>query len=327
MDEATQDKLIAGSEEVVVEAEFIENKNVFEKAPTQPQKNTDVPTQPEDEEEAKEDKTERYKMILIDLGFRKTENSDDTKEQYIKKDGDITIGRTFTEAQPVGKFWALEGNSFVETADVKKLDIVQAFYEIRDGKKPIEDVKKDTGLILGAKVAPPQNRPQIKREIGAMKLVKKGGYYQAGGHKEPDAWLVQQWGNEAGVSSKLISIEQGDIQVKAIVRAEMGDQFVEAAVIHHFATTREVIALEIIESMERNHKRPIEGYSEDGRPLLSQETNYRIYKRFLRFKNFAARDAVTKAGRIATLKILNCDWREPEEIEAEIAEVRSVNNG
>jgi hypothetical protein len=112
-----------------------------------------------------------------------------------------------------------------------------------------------------------------------------------------------------GFSTKIITAEQDDKGVKVIVRAEKDEQFVDAVVIHNFKTSSEVIAFETIENMEKEHKKAIEGYDDDGRPIL------------------VPRDAATKAGRIATLKIMNRDWREVEEIEAEAAEVRAVNEG
>lgn len=283
-------------------------------------------------QETKSEKIERYKTILISLGFDLQEAREEGKIQYTLEYGELRVGRTFTEGFPTGKFWARKDGNFLDSPDVKELSVIKEFYAVRDGKKTIKDViLKNTPTpapkhISGGDVVPYKKAaPQINREIGTMKLEKKGGYYRVAGHNEPDAWLVQQWGAEAGVTLRVIYAEQDDKTAKAIVRAQLGDLFVEAAVIHHFNTTREVITLETIDIMERKRKSPVVGIDQDGHPLLSTETMYDIYKRLIRFKNFSVRDAITKASRIATLKILNQDWREPEEIEAEVAEVRSVN--
>jgi hypothetical protein len=278
---------------------------------------------PEVIEESKEDQADRYKEILINLGFRLKEGTEEGKAQYVLKFGDLSLGRTFQAAYPNGKFWARKDDKFLEPADVKEIGIVKEFYLIRDGKKEITEVVQQTERVKN--LEPTNKSREIRRQEGSMKLEKKGIYYMVGGHKEPDAALVQQWANELGVSLRVMVAEQDDTSAKAVVRAEKNGQFIESVVIHYFKTSRDVIALEIIEGMQRRHQNPIEGYREDGRPVLSQETNYRIYKRVIRFMNFAIRDAITKAARIAALKILNRDWREPEEIASEAAEVRSVN--
>lgn len=286
---------------------------------------TDVPfVKKEIEAAPKADDAERYKKILVDLGFHKKQNGDD-KVQYVKKEGEIVIGRTFSEKTPTGMFWALGNNKFLDPPVVKELKIVRAFYAIREGNKTIEDVMNELGIKEDKAVIPFGKGGAIERKIGTIQWEKKGGFYPVRGHNEADAWLVQQWGNEMGFSTKIITAEQDDKGVKVIVRAEKDGQFVEAVVIHDFKTSSEVIAFETIEIMEREHKKAIDGYDDDGRPILVPEAKYRIYKRFIKFKNFAARDATTKAARIATLKILNRDWREAEEIDAEAAEVRAVN--
>jgi hypothetical protein len=285
-------------------------------------------------EETTEAKIERYKRILTDLGFDMKEG-EDGKIQYTIRNGGLSVGRTFTAINPSGKFWARYNGNFLDMPEVKKLEIVQAFYDLRDGKKLAEAVKQgiglnqEVGLVSQKKseLIKQKTSKSIKREIGEIPLTKRGGYYQVAGHKEPDAALVQQYANDAGVDLKIISVEQDEISAKVVIRAMLNGQTIDAAVIHHFDTSRNVIALEVIESMQRKRMNPIEGYQEDGRPILSQETNYKIYKRYIRFKNFPLRDAVTKACRIASLKILNKEWRDLEEIESETAEVNSVNSG
>lgn len=273
-----------------------------------------------------EELAERYKKILLELGFHKKQNGDD-KEQYVKKEEELVIGCTFTESLKTGKLWAFKGKNFLEPGDVKKLKIVQAFYNVREGNKTIETVTGELGIKKDEKIVPFSKNSEIERKMGTKRWEKKGGYYHMRGHDEADAWLVQQWGNEMGVSTKIITAEQDEKGVKVIVRAEKDEQFVDAVVIHDFKTSSEVITFETIENMERERKNAIEGYDDVGRPILVSEARYRMYKRFIKFKNFAARDAATKAGRIATLKIMNRDWRDAEEIESEGAEVRSVNEG
>ncbi|RLC81045.1 MAG: hypothetical protein DRI61_04465, partial [Chloroflexi bacterium] len=75
----------------------------------------------------------------------------------------------------------------------------------------------------------------------------------------------------------------------------------------------------------REGKKPIEGWDDEGRPILSPEAKRKIYERFLRFRMFAVRDAITKAARRAQLKIMNKEWREEPEIEEEEREVKIVH--
>lgn len=152
------DQYVVDPEEDGVEAEFTEGGEAdipsggAQKKVTP--KVTDVPFETKEIKEApkEEVKAERYKKILLDLGFHKKENGGESgKEQYIIKDGDIVIGRTFKEELPTGKFWALRNNKFIDETDVKELKIVQAFYAVREGKKKISEVVKEMGVEAAKK--------------------------------------------------------------------------------------------------------------------------------------------------------------------------------
>jgi hypothetical protein len=69
-------------------------------------------------------KAETYKRILIDLGFHKKQNGSD-KEQYVKKEGEQVIGRTFSEKIPGGKFWAIENDKFLQEEEVKLMSLIK----------------------------------------------------------------------------------------------------------------------------------------------------------------------------------------------------------
>nr|WP_302577883.1 hypothetical protein [Methanobrevibacter arboriphilus] len=62
-------------------------------------------------------------------------------------------------------------------------------------------------------------------------------------------------------------------------------------------------------------------------PNLTERGQLKIVRDMINFKKTAERSAGTKAERVAFLKILNQEWREPEEIKHEEEEVVSVNNG
>ena len=274
-----------------------------------------------------QDEIDRNKDILLGLGYYKKANGGD-KEQFITKEGNITVGRTFSKDYPIGKFWAMrEGDlpaneKFLKDTEVKQLKVVQAFYAVRDKGESISKYAPKEPVKQQQSMTPTKG---VTREIGLRAPVVKGGYYRVRGHDEPDAWMVQQWANGAGINIEIVTAEQTETEAKVVVRAVKDGQYVDAVVIHEFTTTREVVAFETIDNMVRDRKTPIVGYEEDGKPILSDEAKYKIYKNYIKFKNFAIRDATTKASRIAILKLMNRDWRDPEEIEAEAAEVRSVN--
>ena len=256
-------------------------------------------------EDMKEWQREREQEYLRRVGFEEKKRED--KVQFIKKVGDAIIGRTYNENFKNGKFWGIRNGKQMTDQELKKIEDIQRFYAFRRGE-----------------IQMPQP-PAVRREVTEKAFERKGGVYKVGGHEEPDAWLVQQWANQAGVSTEVREAIQTDEQAKATVRAYLGAQFVDATVIHKFTISRELIAFEIVEKMEKDGKKAIEGYDEEGRPILTQEAKYRIYKRFIHFRNFAIRDAISKAARIAQLKILNKEWREEEEIEAEASEVKMVH--
>jgi hypothetical protein len=83
-------------------------------------------------------KVKRYKEILLGMGFAKKEPQEgQDKESYSIHIGNMVVGRTFTEKTPNGKFWAIQGNKFLDEDEVKMQEIVQEFYAIRNGKKQL----------------------------------------------------------------------------------------------------------------------------------------------------------------------------------------------
>jgi len=244
--------------------------------------------------------------FLRRIGFH--ERAKDDKIQFIKKLGDAVIGRTYNEKYKNGKFWGIRDGKQMTDQELKKIEDIQRFYAFRRGE-----------------IAMPEP-PAKTEEVREMKFKPKGKMYRVGDHEEPDSGLAQQWGNAAKISLEIREpTEQTSDYAKAVVRAILPDgQFIDECVIHYYDISKERIAFEEIEAMQREGKKPIEGFDDEGRPILTAEAKYRIYKRYVRFKDFSVRDAITKAGRRAILKILNYEWREPEEIESEAREVQAV---
>jgi len=254
-------------------------------------------------EDMKQWQREDEQEFLRRSGFHERKMED--KIQFIKKVGDAIIGRTYNEKFKNGKFWGIRDGKQMTTEELKKIEDIQRFYAFRRGKVQMPQ--------------PPAVRQKVKP------FEKRGGTYEVEGHEEPDAWLTQCWGNEAGINIEILDqTRQTEDYAMAVVRAHLGNQFVDEAVVHYFSVSKEIIAFEVIEKMLKKGENPIEGYDEDGKPILSQQAKYRIYKRFIRFKNFALRTAISMAARRAILKIMNREWREEEEIEAEEREMRMV---
>ena len=267
------------------------------------------------EEEREGRKREDEQEFLRRIGFK--EHRKDDRIQFVKRiKDDEVIGMTYNSNSPNGRFWGFHGDKPMGTSELKEKEEVKQFYAFRRGE--IEMPKSEL---------PATPLQEAIREAQGIEFKPRGRMYRVGDHEEPDAGLTQQWGNQAKISLRIMEpTEQTGEYAKAIVRAILPDgQFVDECIIHHFETSKERIAFEIIEKMREEGKKPIEGFDDDGRPILTPEAKYRIYKRFIRFKDFAIRDAITKAGRRAILKLLNREWREPEEIEAEEQEVKMVH--
>jgi len=261
------------------------------------------------EKEIEQNKREDEQEFLRRIGFKEQEKNG--KTQFSKwVDEGVIIGITYNNANPNGRIWGFRDNKPINTDELKEMDEFKQFTKFRRGEVKMPELPAV---------------PTPRREIQTKAFEKRGGVYKVGGHEEPDAWLVQQWANQAGVSTEIIEATQTTEYAKAIVRARMGEQFVDECVIHVFDTEKELIALEIIEKMEREGKKPIEGWDDEGRPILSVEAKRKIYELFLRFRKFAVRGAVTKAARRAQLKITNKEWREEPEIEEEEREVKMVH--
>ena len=88
----------------------------------------------------KEEQSERNRDILLGIGFLYRED----KGQFIYKEEELTIGKTFNDKFPTGsQFWGFKGNNKLENGDIKKQEIVKQFYAIREGKQEIPEKKEE----------------------------------------------------------------------------------------------------------------------------------------------------------------------------------------
>ena len=295
----------------LVKEEKEEKKDIVEEAVAMSEEEFEAEVR-EVQEDMKQWQREREQEFLRRSGFEERKLQD--KTQFIKRIENGIIGRTYNDKYPNGRFWGFRGDNKNPMSDkeLKEIEDIQKFYKFRKGEIQMPE--------------PPAVRREVRVfDVKGGAFETKGRIYKVGNHEEPDSWLVQCWANQAGVSTEVIEATQTTEFAKAIVRAHMGDQFVDESVIHVFDIAKESIALEIVEKMEREGKKPIEGWDDEGRPILSGDAKRRIYERFLRFRVFAVRDAITKAARRAQLKIMNKEWREEAEIEAEEQEVKMVH--
>ena len=304
---------------------------------------------------------EETKEILRELGFEPIDGETERKWRYVTEDeawrGLLTIGRDFTDQYPTGRFWARVDDEetgkpyFLSNEEMREIPVIQKFYEMRNGKaqqiktqqpssQSPQNAQEEEGGIEGGMLylsapttrvsetvpEPRKTETMQKRETQKREEMKPmGHFYHVSGKMVPDAWKVRQWGNEKNISTEIVAAFQNEKCAHATVRAiAPTGQHIDATVYHDYEIAKELMMFELIERYAKKGKSVIEGYDEDGKPQLTPEAKRDLYKRYIRFKSFALRDAVTKAERIALLKILNKDWREEEEIESEMREVREV---
>ena len=137
-------------------------------------------------EPTKKETAKRYQDILIALGFTKYDN----KEKGIAcklKAGQLLIGRTFTEKNPIGNMWVScltdceygKKGEFLKRDQCKQIPQVNLFYRIRGGELPIPEP-----TVIGMVVGKSEKAIQIQfDEFGV-------GYYE-----------MQWWGFRAVYSS------------------------------------------------------------------------------------------------------------------------------
>ena len=121
-----------------------------------------------------EETAKRYQGILIALGFTRYDN----KEKGIAcklKAGQLLIGRTFTEKNPIGNMWVSclvdceygKKGEFLKRDECKQIPQVNLFYRIRNGELPIPEP-----TVVGMVVGKSEKAIQIQfDEFG-------GGYYE-----------------------------------------------------------------------------------------------------------------------------------------------------
>ena len=169
-------------------------------------------------------------------------------------------------------------------------------------------------------------------------VIKEGSFYNVKGKKIPDARRIQQEVNQLTEKTGRVlcteTIEASKDRNKAWARVRVIDkdtgQYTEAFVVHHYVTLFEVFILDLINQFESGNAKeltqhPIQEFNqESGKFILTPQANRLLFTRMIRFKQFAERDAESKAARRAQDKMLNREWRTKEEIEYEKLEIEMV---
>jgi hypothetical protein len=215
----------------------------------------------------------------------------------------------------------------------------------KEPEKPPEKKEEKPGENLPAKQEPAKPPAQkksdheIDAEIEMAKaeryLQNRGGSYKVQGVERPDSHLIQKIANKHGVSVEILEATQTADFVHVVVRAHLNDQYMDAVVHHDFKTEYQLKLMEMISKnpdildhwegtdpvIKKDAKIKIK---EDGKEVL-KDAKYYIVHALLSFQKFALRDGRTKAAAVAESMLLNQDFRDPEEIDSELDEVRLVH--
>lgn len=158
---------------------------------------------------------------------------------------------------------------------------------------------------------------------GEVPIKHQGGYYSVQGKEIEDAWKAQNLANQYGISTEVIDYDQDKEKAYAHVRGIYKGQHTDTVVWHDFEIAKEDILWDKVKELQKYGKQ-VE-FDEEGNPQLPPEEQAKVVQRFMNFRKFALRDAITKASRIVQLKLLNREFREDEEISMEEQEVKQVN--
>ena len=215
-----------------------------------------------------------------------------------------------------------------EKDEVNKIEVLKAYKEARDAlmNGKLTNYPKKT-----ESVQPAQSSQDLDKNIELAKakrfLEDRGSSYKVQGKERPDSHMIQNVANLRGISIELIEATQNDNYAHVVVRAHLGDQFVDAVVHHNFATEYLLKSMEIIKKNPEilDHYEGTTPVIKDGAKIKTEDgkiadAKYYLVHTLLSFKKFSLRDARTKAASIAEAMLLNRDWREADEVQSELSE-------
>ncbi|HMC00717.1 MAG TPA: hypothetical protein VKN14_06750 [Flavobacteriaceae bacterium] len=276
----------------------------------------------------------KAKLILPIPATKSKDKQNNDREQFVLTDHT----KIFLDDQLI--FFPIE-----QVEDLALIEESIASAEELEKENELIVMEKQKNALANQKATPKQ---LSRSESGVdKKVIKEGGFYKVAGGKEvPDAPKIESEINklveDSGRVLNLIILDFGKDDEKAWARVRVEDgltkQFKDDGVIHHYNTLQDAFLLDLITAFEEQRKdkwtkklicpdNPIEGLDPiTNKPLLTFFSKRAIIIRLLKFKQFAERDAITKAASRAYLKMLNREWRTKEEIEDELREVQLVNS-
>lgn len=266
----------------------------------------------------------RNERLAKELGFEESQNGLFMKKVMIKNEPQV-LYLDFRNAIK-GSFYSYSVNDDGEkysNEQLKKMgqEDVLKYIAARDEEQTA--IVPQSDVVVETPRAPADFKPTlealkernvINREVGAISIQKRGGYYKVHGKKEPDAWTVQEAANEKRISTKIMEHHQDEKSCSVVVRALLPNgQFCEASGYHDFKV---ICDLRLIQSLEK-HPEFFGGIDEWGAPIVSKGGAKFIMKEMLDLRYKGLRDLESKIMRRAQLKLLNRDWRDAEELSLE----------
>lgn len=161
-------------------------------------------------------------------------------------------------------------------------------------------------------------------------LVPYGETYKVRNKDIPDSKQVQGLilDSKQPIETKIIDYGKNDEKAWANIECihRRTGQITIGAVCFHFNTHYQVMLLDLIKDWKKYNKgNPIGSIDQKtGEPILTSEAAEDLWTRFIRFKQFAERIAITQASRQSQLKMLNQEFREHYEIDFEKEEKSTV---
>ena len=186
--------------------------------------------------------------------------------------------------------------------------------------------KRDTAVV--EKEMPTEAEFQTAKV--ARILTNQGSIYKVGGKETPDSAAVSSYAVGKGVSTETVILEQTSEYARATVRAHKGSRYTDGSVL----IRRDAILEKVLIDLAEKNPKWIIGWS-NGLPEfdLNQQVFIGDKSKILGLHiagvvadkwMFASRDCETKAGRRAQIKMLGADWREDDEVESEVEEMKTV---
>lgn len=230
--------------------------------------------------------------------------------------------------------------------ELENLETINQYVTEQEQEKNQKEIDKQITNIPKKQYLPalPKQLSRQGTNQPSALVLKKGNTYFVAGKEIPDAPYIEKEINKLVEESNriinlyIIDFGKDDEKAWAKVRCEdqLTKQIKEDGVIHHYNTVFDAYLLDLITAFEEQRRdrktnklicpnNPILDIDDHNKPILTAEAKRQLAIRILKFKQFAERDAITKAASRAYLKMLNREWRDADEIQHEQFEIEMVN--